>query len=245
VNPSIEIFPSPAEVAQAAAQVIGEACRQAVQNRGWASLVLSGGSSPLAVYELLAQEPYLNSLPWPDMCVFWGDERAVPADHAESNYGAWLNHGGGNWPLPIRNLHPMPGDLGAEEGAREYTKTLQEHFSQTSWPQFDLVLLGLGPDGHFASLFPRVPALNESARWVAPIAAPSHIKPHLPRISLTPPVINAARKVLFLVAGASKAQVLARILGPEAQANPDLPASLLNPGGEYTWYLDQEAASLL
>ena len=130
--------------------------------------------------------------------------------------------------------------------APNHTKIFYAPISaQRGRPKFDLVLLGLGPDGHFASLFPHAPALQERERWVAAIDAPSHIEPHLPRISLTPHALNSAAMVLFLVAGAAKAQTLARILGPEAKPGLELPASILAPNGELVWYLDQAAAGLL
>ena len=244
MQPKLEVFSTPQALAQAAAERVLQICNQAVQKKGRADLVLSGGSSPLAVYELLSSKPHADNLPWPLMHIFWGDERAVSPDHPDSNYRAWLNHGGANWPLGPEQIHAIPGGLGAEPGALAYENTLRQHFGPAQWPGFDLVLLGMGPDGHYASLFPHVPALGEKSRWVCPIEAPSHIGPHLPRISLSPPAINAAQEVLFLVTGAGKAETLLNILGPGAVPGPGLPASLVQPRGVCTWFLDEAANPL-
>ena len=245
MKPRITVFPHAESLARNAADSIANFCRQTARSQGRADLVLSGGSSPLAAYELLAAEPYAGIMPWSYLNVFWGDERAVPPDHPQSNFGAWLSHGGNKWPLPPKQVHPMPGHMGAEQGAALYEDILRRRYGPSAQPRFDLVLLGLGPDGHFASLFPHVRALQEDSGWVAPIDAPSRIEPHLPRISLTPAAINGADRVLFLAAGAGKAETLARILGPGAKPDPALPASMLRPKGEYLWYLDEAAARLL
>jgi 6-phosphogluconolactonase len=205
------------------------------------SVALSGGSTPRRLYETLAAAPFREQVPWERVHVFWGDERAVPPDHPGSNYRmareTLLEH----VPLPPRNVHRVRGELGPETAAQAYMAELRAFFG-TRWPAFDLILLGMGDDGHTASLFPGSAALRETAQPVLGVMAHYQDRPAR-RVTLTPPAINAARNVFFLVSGAGKAQTLRAVLyGPH---QPDLlPAQVVRPvGGHVLWLVDEAAAS--
>ncbi len=223
------------------AENLARIAASAVSAHGWFSLALSGGETPQALFGLLARE-YHARIPWARAEIFWVDERYVPHHDRRSNYGlangAWL----AGSPVPRENVHPIPTDLpSAEEAARQYERVLRAHFLD-SWPRFDLILLGLGTDGHTASLFPRSPALAEEARWAVAADAPTEPS-H--RITLTLPVINHAAHAHFLVAGSSKAEALRNALSGESDPLT-CPASAVRPiAGELVWWVDDEAAKLL
>lgn len=203
------------------------------------SVVLSGGSTPKRLYQLLATDTFARRIDWQRLHVFWGDERCVPPDHADSNYRmareSLLDH----VPIPDENVHRIAGELDPTQAAALYEQHLRAFFS--GQPRFDLILLGLGNDGHTASLFPHTPALDERERWVvadyyAPVQPPW-------RVTLTPPAINAAARVVFLVSGEEKADMLRRVLEGEFKPH-ELPAQLIQPiSGELTWLVDETAAS--
>ena len=202
-------------------------------------VALSGGGTPRRLYELLATGEFERRIPWERVHLFWGDERMVPHDHAQSNYKlareSLLKH----VRIPPKNIHPVPVSLPLEQAATQYEQELRRQFGRRwGFPEFDLVLLGLGDDGHTASLFLRAPALQEKQRWVT-----THQPPHLPgRITLTLPVLNAARRVLFLVSGENKATALRLAL----ESSGHLPAQLVNPSkGELLWLADSAAAGKL
>ena len=200
--------------------------------------MLAGGSTPKATYEILARD-YADRIDWSNVHVFFGDERTVPPDHEDSNYRmareALLDH------VPVGSVHRMQGELPPGEAAEAYEQDLRNFFGAEEVPRFDLILLGTGPDGHTASLFPETSALEVHDRWV--VANPV-LKLDTTRITLTVPVINAARAVYFLVAGEGKARPVAEIL--EGDPDPrEYPASLIQPQGGPEWMLDQPAASLL
>ena len=232
----VEVFSDPAALAQAAAAFIKDAADRAVGERGVFSLALAGGSTPLETYRLLGHDP---AFPWGKTQLFWGDERCVAGDHPDSNRGAALKALGPPGTLPPDNIHPIRGQLSPQEAAQDYEWQLKGFFADLGRPAFDLVLLGLGPDGHVAGLFPASPGLTESKAWVIPMAAPVSVEPQVPRVSLTFWAINQARQVLLLVCGAAKASVVARLRAGEAS---DLPAARLRPQGELIIYLDQDAA---
>jgi 6-phosphogluconolactonase len=205
-------------------------------------LALSGGSSPIRLFELLSRAAASHEIAWNRLTVCWVDERAVPLDHAHSNYGLAQKELLSNLPILPDQVHPMypNADIPPWQAAREYEQTLTHLFQGvpgatmaegSSFPRFDLILLGMGPDGHIASLFPGKPALDEQARWVAHVPEPG-MAPHCPRITLTLPVINHAHTIIALVTGAHK-----RAAFQEALANPDsaLPAALLAPRGRIIW----------
>jgi len=232
----VEVFADRVALAQAAAAFTKDAANRAVGARGVFSLALAGGSTPLETYRLLGHDP---AFPWAETQVFWGDERCVAADHPDSNRDAALKALGPPETLPPDNIHPIRGQLSPQEAAQDYEWRLKGFFAEQGRPAFDLVLLGLGLDGHVASLFPGGPGLGETESWVIPVAAPSHVRPQVPRVSLSLWAFNQARRVLLLVSGAAKAPLAARLRGGEA---PDLPAARLRPQMEMVLYLDRDAA---
>ncbi|MFY9268851.1 MAG: 6-phosphogluconolactonase [Candidatus Manganitrophaceae bacterium] len=219
--------------------------QEAVSLRGRFSVALAGGATPGTLYRSLASAAFSEEIPWKSVHLFWGDERAVPPDHPDSNYRmadeALISH----VPIPSENVHRMPGERSdLQAAAMEYEEALRIFFkpSEERWPSFDLILLGIGSDGHTASLFPGSPVLRETVRWVA---APYVEKLKAARFTLTLPVLNHARRVIFLVAGKEKAPIMREVLS----ANPpltDLPARLVQPRkGGRLFFLDQEAAGLI
>ncbi|HEX2907968.1 MAG TPA: 6-phosphogluconolactonase [Phototrophicaceae bacterium] len=227
-------------LAQAAADLVVETAQAAIAHSGRFTLALAGGSTPRRLYERLAAEPYVSKIIWPHVHLFWGDERCVPPDHPDSNYRmareSLLEH----ILIPGENIHRIQGELAPPEAAALYEQHLRTFFGNE--PRFDLILLGMGADGHTASLFPHTPALQERERWVVPNYALSQ---QSWRITLTIPVINAAAHIIFLVAGAKKAETLHRVLtGPYL---PDeLPAQQVQPAqGDVLWLIDKAAARRL
>lgn len=241
--PQVEILADgPALVARALV-LTTETIRAAVRERGRCWLALSGGSTPEPLYRALAQA----DLPWADLWVLWGDERYVPADHPDSNQRmarrAWLDH----VPIPAAQILPWPTEAGdpAADAVR-YEQWLGDRLGVGALPQLDCVLLGMGDDGHTASLFPHTAALEVRDRLVA-----VGEKDGQPRLTLTYAMLNAARQVLFLVAGASKRPALAQIFAacedPSISAILDrtYPARAIRPQGELRWLLDRAAAEAL
>ena len=236
--PHLRVFSDLDELSLRAAESAVVVIRDAVQARGTCSLALSGGSTPQVLYRLLASR-FREDIPWAGVHVFWGDERYVPPDDSRSNYGmakaALLDH----VPCPAANIHPMPTHFSSpDEAARDYEATLRSHFS-TTWPHFDLMLLGLGPDGHTASLFPGSRALDERARWVLPVLDPP--APPL-RLTLTLPVLSQSAHTYFLVSGSDKAQAL-RAASAESADPHVCPAAGVRPAtGVLLWWVDKAAA---
>ncbi len=208
------------------------------------SIALAGGSTPRGFYRLLASEPYRSQIDWDHLRVFWGDERTVPPDHQESNFRMAQETLLSRVPVPLTQVFRIEGELPPKEAAVRYEAVLQQQFNLLPGdvPRFDLILLGMGPDGHTASLFPGTFALSESCTLVA---APWVEKFRTYRVTLTPPVLNAAKHVLFLVSGQDKALVLQAVLeGPEDFAR--YPAQAISPAtGQLIWLVNQDAAGLL
>ncbi len=229
---------------QGAARFAG-AVVAAIAARGVARVALAGGRTPEASYRLLAEAPLRDGIDWGRVQVFWGDERCVPPDHPDSNYRMAREALLTRVPIPADNVHRMRGGMAdAIAAAREYEGDLWRacRVDVDVLPRLDLCLLGLGADGHTASLFPGSPAIRERARWVV---AGWMEKLASWRLTLTPPVINNARHVLFLVTGAEKAEAVRAVL--EGPAEPDrLPAQIVRPArGSVEWLLDRDAASRL
>ncbi|WP_342151888.1 6-phosphogluconolactonase [Methylorubrum sp. SB2] len=205
-----------------------------------AAVCLSGGSTPKRLYALLASPGFVERVPWARVHWFFGDDRVVPWDDPLSNVRMVREAFGHAAPVPPTHLHFIPSDEGAEAGARAYEATLKDFYGagklDPARPLFDLVLLGLGSDGHTASLFPGKPAVDERAAWVAPVPE-AGMEPFVPRISLTFPTLASARSVLFLVNGAGKRDPLQHLAAGE-----DLPASHATSAGTLTWFIDREAA---
>ena len=234
---SVKIFDTPKDLARAAAHAFVEDAREAIAERGRFVVALAGGSTPKATYEILARD-HAPAVDWPNVHVFFGDERTVPPDHEDSNYRmareALLDH------VPAGSVHPMRGELPPGEAAASYEEELREFFGKEP-VVLDLVMLGIGGDGHTASLFPETSALDATDRLV--VANPV-LKLDTTRLTLTAPALNAARKVVFLVAGEGKAEALGEILDgdPDPRAYP---ATLVRPQDGPTWMVDRAAAARL
>ncbi len=229
MRPEAALFPDAESLALGAAERAGEAARTAVGARGRFTLVLSGGRTPQRLYELLA-EGRGGPLDWSRVHVFWGDERCVPRENPASNYRMARETLLSRAAIPAANIHPMPCDpASAEAGARSYEAELRSFFGAE--PAFDLILLGLGPDGHTASLFPGEPTLHESKRWV--LSTPGRAaNPPVPRLTLTYPAISASRGVLLLAAGAGKKA----LVESAARGDAAFPAALARAAGETRWF---------
>ena len=235
---SVHVYSSSEELSRAAAREFAAGAEEAIEERGRFAVVLAGGSTPETLYGILARD-YSDRIDWSKVYVFFGDERAVPPHHEDSNLKmaseVLLDH------VPVANVHRIKGELSPEEAAEAYEEELRTFFQTEDVPRFDLILLGLGADGHTASLFPETPALEIHDRWVVANPVP---RLNTTRITLTVPVINAARAVIFLVAGEDKAEALKETL--EGDADPRVyPAKLVQPPGGPKWMVDQSAASLL
>ena len=234
------LAPDPHHLAHKAACHITALATQAITQRGTFSLALAGGSTPTSTYRFLATEEFASRIDWTCIHIFFGDERCVPPDHHQSNYRmAWdsfLRH----VPIPEKQIHRIQGELDVEVVARKYEYGLRDHVA--AYPVFDLVLLGLGSDGHTASIFPGTEAIHEETRWVLPVY---HQQQATWRISLTPAFIQRAQQVTFIVSGEEKAEIIRQVLHGPYQ--PDLiPAQMISSqSGQVSWYLDQAAASLL
>ena len=237
----IEVFPDAASLAWAAARRVVALAGAAIAERGQFSLALSGGSTPRALYALLAADEFAAQVDWLRVHVFWGDERCVPPEHPDSNYRLAYETLLSRVPIPTGSIHRVRGELEPEMAAQAYATELRTFFG-APWPRFDLVLLGMGNDGHAASLFPGSATLQETKRSVVAATAHYQDRPAY-RVTLTSPAINAARQVLFLVAGLAKAEILGAMLeGPEGR----YPAQLIRPtAGQLTWLMDTAAASQL
>ena len=230
-------------LAEGAAQLVVDAANEAAEARGRFMLCLAGGATPRATYERLARPPLSARMPWDRTWIFFGDERAVAPDDDESNYRMAQEALLSRVPVAPTRVFRMHGEDGnAEAAAAAYAATLADAFGtrRGELPRFDLVLLGLGVDGHTASLFPSSPVLREVFRSVAAVHVAAAKIPQ--RLTLTFPVLNAAARVLFLVTGAEKAKILKKVLDERAT----LPATMVRPtDGELIWLVDRAAASLL
>jgi 6-phosphogluconolactonase len=238
----VRVYDDAEAVARAAADLFARLSGEAVEGRGAFSVALSGGTTPRRVYELLASDEYRDRVPWAGVHVFFGDERTVPPDHAESNYRMASEALLSRVEVPAENVHRIEGVGDAAANASDYESVMRGFFGDAEWPRFDLVFLGMGDDGHTASLFPQTSALAETRAWVA---ANWVEKFGAWRITLTANAINAARRVVFLVTGSSKAERLREVLKGE-QDPSRLPSQMIRPrDGALRWYLDRAAAAKL
>ena len=240
--PEIEIFPDAAQLAARAAEQFNALAAYSIRKRGRFVVALSGGSTPKAMNALLATT-YTNRVDWANVFVFWSDDRCVSPEDPESNYGNARASLLINVPIPPENIHRVYGELTPEHAAQQYEEELRAFFAGKSTPRFDLILLGLGDDGHTASLFPGTPGIRENSRWAVSV---KHTEPPLPlvdRVTFTPPLINAAANVTFLVTGAAKAERLRQVL--RDPYSPDtLPAQVVRPkDGKLFWFLDEAVAA--
>jgi 6-phosphogluconolactonase len=245
MQPEIRVVETVADLARAGAAEFVSHATTAVQERGIFTVALSGGSTPRQLYSLLASEPeWRDSLPWRNMHFFWGDERHVPPDDPASNYRMVNESLLSKVSIPSENVHPIRAEgIDAQDAADKYEQELRQFFQTPAdqLPRFDLVMLGLGADGHTASLFPNTPALHEMERlvfanWVESLSRY--------RITLTLPVLNHAANVLFLVGGAEKAKILRLVLADDRATT--YPAQLIQPtNGSLIWLLDRAASGTL
>ncbi len=231
----IEVTDAPALAEVAAVRLL--ACM--ATNSGRIAICLTGGSSPKQLYELLATEDYRGKIPWERVHWFIGDERFVPASDPRNNMTvarrAFLDR-----LAPAANIHPIPTDAAnPDEAAARYEHELKAFNGvdrlDPTWPLFDLVLMGVGPDGHTASLFPDYPALEETERWVVGVPQ-AHVEPFVPRVTLTLPALASCKEMLFEVSGAGKRAILARVLAGEP-----LPANRARSNGDTIWLVDKAA----
>ncbi|HEX2696089.1 MAG TPA: 6-phosphogluconolactonase [Anaerolineales bacterium] len=243
MKPDVRIFENLDLLSHAAAQLFIETSAQAITERKQFLVALSGGSTPTKLYELLAQSPFHEQVDWMHAHAFWGDERCVPSEDLENSYRQAHDVLLSRVPIPTENVHRVQSDLEPDAAAINYALVLKQFASPPlNWPRLDLVLLGMGNDGHTASLFPGS-EVNPAMPTLA-VTAQYQDRP-ANRVTLTPIVFNAARRIIFLVSGESKSEMLAHVLYGEYRPE-QIPAQRIRPtGGEVIWLVDQDAAKKL
>jgi 6-phosphogluconolactonase len=231
---SVIVSDTPETLADRAAADFAALVKETLAQKDRFIAALPGGNTPKLFFARLTQDPYRNQIPWEKIWIFWGDERCVPPDHPESNFAVAKQHLLEKVPVSSAHVFRIRGEDPPGETARAYSKSMHDFFKTEGWPVFDLILLGMGADGHTASLMPGTAALDEERRWVVENVVRSL---QTVRITITLPVINNARQVWFMVAGAKKAAVFAKT---QAGPDPAYPASLVEPeSGELRWYVDK------
>ena len=239
----VRIYDNVEQLSRAAAEWFVQLASDAVARSGRFTVALAGGLTPKRLYQLLAEPPYRDQIDWPRWEIFWNDERAVPPDHPESNYKMAWDALLSRVPVDRSRVHRMPGEAAdADQTAIAYQREIAAALAVSAEgppPTLDLVLLGIGEDGHTASLFPYTEALEEHSRWVVANHVPQR---SMYRLTMTLPILNQARHVVFLVTGAGKAAVLSEILeGPSEPRR--LPSQAVQPtDGQLCWLLDRQAA---
>jgi len=239
---NIEVFQSIEELNKAAAEYIITVSNEAIIERGKFTIVLSGGDTPQRLYALLSEKPYREQINWNRTFIFWGDERCVPLNDKRNNaYQAKLILLD-KIDIPLLNIHSIPVDLPPVVAASNYEKDLKVFFENDP-VHFDIILLGLGENGHTASLFPGTKVIHEHAEGIRAVFVQEE---KMFRITMTAPLINKARHILFLVTGEKKADILGKILNSSAPLHDKYPAQLIKSvHGDLLWFADQEAASLI
>ena len=241
----IRVFPDSEALNTAAAREFVRCAGEAIAARGRFTVALSGGSTPKRLYQILAAEPFRSQVDWGRVEFFWGDERCVPPDHPESNYRMAREAMLAQLSIPAEHIHRIEAERSdLDTAARDYEAILARLFGVNAGgqpPALDLILLGMGPDGHTASLFPHTKALDETNRWVVANHVPQL---NTDRLTLTRPILNRAQEVLFLVAGADKAERLAEVLAGPADPKR-LPSQSMQPDGQLVWFVDRAAAARL
>jgi 6-phosphogluconolactonase len=233
---------NPARLSDAGATLFAESAGHAMDRKGFFTVALSGGSTPRGMHRRLAEEPFRSKIPWEKIHLFWVDDRCVPVEDPASNYGAARKDFIDQLPILKKNIHPMPVHMAPDEGAVHYQKEIIDFFEPGTHgiPVFDLILLGIGTDGHTASLFPETSALQEQKQLISMVKAGM---PNVNRLTMTYPILNRAREVVFLASGKGKADIIQAILEKNQRG---LPALGIRPrSGKLLWLLDREAASLL
>ena len=235
----ISIYPDYEKLSDAAANLFVDCAKQAIDARSRFNVALSGGSTPKRAFELLASAAYRDLVSWGAMHIFWGDERCVPMDDPRSNARMAWETLLEKVPVPARQIHPIDCSREPRNAARDYETLLKNNFF-SNLPEFDLIFLGLGEDGHTASLFPETAVVNETDRWVTEVFVHGQ---DYHRVTLTLPVINHARVVVFLVSGDKKAKILNQVIDKKSDREP-LPAQRVEPvDGKLIWIVDRAAAS--
>lgn len=236
---NVRIFPNIETLSKAAADFVLLTALQAVKNNNSFSIVLSGGSTPEKLFTLLAKSPYREEMPWRRTHVFWGDERCVPLNDERNNADNAIKTLLSKVPIPTQNIHRIQTNLPPKEAAIGYVNEL-EAFAQGHTPSFDLVLLGMGDDGHTASLFPGTDVLEDQVSWVKEVYVPQQ---QMSRVTMMPHLINQAHNILFLVSGSNKSKPLADILS-SSDSGYFYPAQLIKPtNGKMFWFIDEAAAA--
>ncbi|MFC1534561.1 6-phosphogluconolactonase [Thermodesulfobacteriota bacterium] len=242
VKPNIIIKDDPTILAVAAAEIFTRSAKESISRKDSFTVAISGGSTPRTTHRLLAEEPYCSDIPWEKIHIFWVDERCVPKDDEASNYGAVEKDLLDKIPIYPDHVHLIPVEDPPEESAMRYQEELMEFFQleKSGVPAFDLIFLGIGKDGHTASLFPGHEALEEDKRLIVAVNGGD---PCVSRITMTYLVINHARQIVFMVSGKGKSQVLKTVFENRKDL---LPAQRVRPSqGKMIWLLDKEAASLV
>ncbi len=236
----IAIFDDKHTLSQNVAEYIMRIVKESIALYGRFTIALTGGTTPGEAYSLLGSEPIKSQIDWQRVHIFWGDERCVPQNNPDSNFYLAQEVLLDKIAIPKSHIHPMPADQPDRDVASQaYTVEMQHTFGTNGIPSFDLIHLGMGPEGHTASLFPHQASLHEIHRLVMPVSVP---KPPPDRLTFTPPLLNAARNVLFLVTGSDKAETLHAVLEGEYQPD-EYPAQIVRPtNGEVVWMLDRAVA---
>ena len=245
ILPGVRVYPNPTEVARAGARLFVDYAWQSISRDGQFCVALSGGNTPRMMYKLLASDEFRGQVDWAKVHVFWSDERAVPPEHPDSNYGMARRELLLRVPIPSANVHRMEAEKpNIGRAAHDYEEVLRQHLEldDRGFPRFHLIYLGMGADGHTASLFPGTRVTRQTSRWVS---TPMVVKLNARRMTLTLPVLDAAMRIVFLVVGTEKAQTLRAVL--EGKTEPPYPAQQVQPrdNGLKLFLVDQAAAALL
>ena len=237
----IQVYQTSADFEAKAAEEIAGVMHAAIAKRGKCFVALSGGETPRQIYRQLAEDPLKSRVDWNQVHLFFSDERCVPPTSPESNYGMAETALISSIDILEKNVHRMKGEIDPIVAAREYEREIRDAFGRQP-VRFDLVILGLGEDGHTASLFTGSPVIGEQHALVCPAPAPN--KP-MQRLTLTFPCINSAREIIFMASGKKKARIVQRVLGASRPSN-NLPATMVQPvDGKLTWLIEKDAASLI
>ena len=241
-NGTIEVLSDLEALSLHAASIFVSASKNSIAAKKRFAVAISGGSTPRRLYTLLGSDAYRHRVDWQTVHFFWADERCVPKEDEASNFRTAFDTFLSKIALPDKNIHRIKGEEAPDKAARDYEEEIRRFFGESERPRFDLIILGMGEDGHTASLFPGSKSLEETVRLAIPVYLG---EPSKNRITLTLPVLNNAVQILFLVAGPSKAGVLSEILG-DGEKRKWFPAGLVRPAhGNMTWLIDQEAARKL
>lgn len=236
----IQILSDLDAISNEAVKIFVNLSKECIASKGRFVAALSGGSTPKKLYELLASDKYRRNVDWNNIHFFWVDERCVPKENEESNFRLAFENLLSKVPVSAGNIHRIKGEDGPEKRAKDYEDEIRRFFGTLDAPVFDLIILGMGEDGHTASLFPGSTPLGEKVRFAVPVYGEK-----MNRITLTLPVLNNARRILFLVSGQSKADVLKDIL-ENMEKRKKYPAGLISPAhGDITWLVDRDAAGRL